>query len=56
MDKREETFLKLNEANKDSIYATLTSKKRTYEQKVLDLAHQAENMLNVLKIDDTTLH
>ncbi len=56
MNNREETFLKLNEANKDSVYATLTSKKRTYEQKVLDLAHQAENMLNVLDIDSTTLH
>ncbi len=56
MNTREETFLKLNQVNSQTIYDALTSKKRTYEQKVLDLAHQAENMLNVLKIDDTTLH
>ncbi len=56
MNNREETFLKLNEVNTESIYNTLTNKKRTYEQKVLDLAHQAENALNVLNIPEKTLH
>ena len=53
---REDTYIKLNTATESTIYDTLTSKKRTYEQKVLDLAHQAENMLNVLDIPGNTLH
>ena len=56
MDKREETYLEKNKVTKEIIYNTLTSSKRTYEQKVLDLAHLAENSLNVLPISDKQLH
>lgn len=50
------TFIEKNKVNEQTILDTLTNKKRTYEQKVLDLAHCAENMLNVLNIPDNTLH
>jgi len=56
MTDAEKTFLEKNKMNEEVIYNTLTSKKRTYEQKVLDLAHCAENMLNVLNIPERTLH
>lgn len=56
MSDAKETFLEHNKMNTEVIYETLTSKKRTYEQKVLDLAHCAENMLNVLPISDKALH
>ena len=56
MTDAQKTFLEKNKMNEDIIYDTLTSKKRTYEQKVLDLAHCAENMLNVLDISDKTIH
>ena len=41
MTDAQKTFLEKNKMNEDIIYDTLTSKKRTYEQKVLDLAHCA---------------
>jgi YjjI family glycine radical enzyme len=50
------TFLEKNKVDEKVIYDTLTTSKRTYEQKVLDLAHLAENQLNVLDIPDKTLH
>ncbi len=56
MTEAEKTFLEKNKVDEETIYNTLTSKKRTYEQKVLDLAHCAENMLNVLDIPSNTLH
>lgn len=56
MDDREKTFEEKNKVEKKVIYDTLTSSKRTYEQKVLDLAHLAENELDVLNIDDKTLY
>lgn len=56
MDKRCETYLEKNKVTEEIIYNTLTSSKRTYEQKVLDLAHLAENSLNVLPISDKQLH
>lgn len=56
MTDAEKTYIKLNTMNEEVIYNTLTSQKRTYEQKVLDLAHCAENMLNVLEIPQKTLH
>lgn len=56
MTDAEKTYLEKNKVNEKTIYDTLTSTKRTYEQKVLDLAHCAENMLNVLDIPERTLH
>jgi YjjI family glycine radical enzyme len=56
MTDAEKTYLEKNKVTKDTIYETLTTTKRTYEQKVLDLAHLAENQLNVLKIPERTLH
>ncbi len=56
MTDAEKTYIRLNTMNEEVIYNTLTSKKRTYEQKVLDLAHCAENMLNVIKLSDKQLH
>jgi YjjI family glycine radical enzyme len=50
------TFSEKNMVDINQIYNALTSKNRTYEQKVLDLAHCAENSLNVLKMNDTMLH
>ena len=50
------TFSEKNMVDINQIYSALTSKNRTYEQKVLDLAHLAENSLNVLKMNDTMLH
>ena len=56
MTDAQKTFLEKNKMNEDVIYDTLTSKKRTYEQKVLDLAHCAENMLNVFDLSDKQIH
>ena len=56
MTDAEKTYLEKNKVTNDTIYETLTTAKRTYEQKVLDLAHLAENQLNVLKIPERTLH
>ncbi len=56
MNKREETYIEKNKVTTEIIYNTLTSSKRTYEQKVLDLAHLAENTLNVIPLSDKQLH
>lgn len=56
MTDAEKTYIKLNTVDEKTIYDALTSTKRTYEQKVLDLAHLAENQLNVLSIPERTLH
>ena len=42
MDKKN-TYYEKNKVDEKVIYDALTSKKRTHEQKVLDLAHLAEN-------------
>lgn len=39
-----------------AIYNTLTSRKLTYEQKLVDLARHAENLLEVLNIPERTRH
>ena len=56
MTDEEKTYLEKNKVDEKMIYDTLTSNKRSYEQKVLDLAHCAENMLAVLPIPEKTLH
>ena len=50
------TYYEKNKVDEKAIYDALTSNKRTYEQKVLDLAHLAENQLNVLPFDEKTIH
>ena len=39
------TYYEKNKVDEKAIYDAVTSDKRTYEQKVLDLAHLAENQL-----------
>lgn len=56
MTDAEKTYIKRNTVNEQTIYDALTSTKRTYEQKVLDLAHCAENQLNVIPLDERTIH
>lgn len=50
------TYYEKNKVDEKAIYDAVTSPKRTYEQKVIDLAHLAENQLNVLPFDEKTIH
>ena len=50
------TYYEKNKVDEKVIYNALTSKKRTHEQKVLDLAHLAENQLNVIPLDEKQIH
>lgn len=50
------TYYEKNKVDEKVIYDALTSKKRTHEQKVLDLAHLAENQLNVIPLDEKQIH